>query len=129
MPFLRPPTLRRPSSASPSGPCEVRAWRRDPKTRRLRRVDPDPEGRLRSRTTGLLVGTGENGWGLRIWDAATGERLRSPEEEEARARRMAEERAEQEAAARREAEARGRELAAEIERLRERGREAAEEGP
>ena len=133
----------RPTGLYADGPFEVRAWRRDPKARRLRRIDPDPEGRLRSRTTGLLLDTGAHGWGFRIWDAATGERLRAPEAEEARARRSAEERAEQEAQARRaaeeraeravearraaedgqrQAEKRSRELEAEIERLRGRGR-------
>ncbi len=71
-------------------------------------VRPDEQGRLHSETTGLFFGTGANGCGLEIRDAATGERLRTSDEEaawQAQARRAIEERAEQEAErARQEAE-------------------------
>ncbi len=106
------------------GPVKLRAWRRNPGTKRLRRVALDKEGRFHSETTGLLFGTGPYGRGLEIRDAATGELLRPPLEEaswqaeraeqEAAARRQAdearcqaEERAEQEAEVRRQAEERG----------------------
>ena len=102
----------RPIGHYADGPFELRGWRRDPRAGKLGPIDPGGEGRLRLATTGLLVGTGAEGWGLKVWDAATGKRLRPPEEEAARAAR-AEERAEQEAEARRAAEE-------EIERLRAR---------
>ncbi|MCP4664700.1 MAG: Uma2 family endonuclease [bacterium] len=73
------------------GPVKLRGWRRNPGTKRLRRVPLDKEGRFHSETTGVLFGTGAGGRGLEIRDAATGELLRP----EAEARRQAEERAEQ----------------------------------
>ncbi len=79
---------------------ELRGWRRNPKTKRMNRMRPDRQGRLHSKTTGLLFGTGADGCGLVISDALTGERLRTPDEE------------------RRAAEERNREMMAEIERLR-----------
>ncbi|MEE8585517.1 MAG: hypothetical protein V3T83_11765, partial [Acidobacteriota bacterium] len=87
---------------------------RNPKTKRMNRMRPDRQGRLHSKTTGLLFGTGADGCGLVISDALTGERLRTPDEETA----WQAEHAEQEAEARREAEQRNREMMAEIERLR-----------
>ncbi len=86
----------RPRGFYPQGPFELRAWRRDARTGSLRPLRPDAEGRLRSRVTGVLFGTGEEGWGLEVWDAATGERLRTSEEElrwHAERREEAEERA------------------------------------
>ncbi|MEE8586470.1 MAG: hypothetical protein V3T83_16625, partial [Acidobacteriota bacterium] len=124
------------------GPFELRGWRRNPKTKRLNRIRPDKQGRLHSKTTGLLFGTGADGCGLVISDAVTGEPLRTSNEEaawQAQARRAAEERAgqqaeraeqeaeraeqeaeraENEAEARRAAEQRNREMMAENERLR-----------
>ncbi len=72
----------RPEGLYPAGPFSLRGWRRNPKTNRLRLIQPDKRGRLSSRTTGLLFGTGEDGWGLKVWDAATG-RLMRPSDEEA----------------------------------------------
>ena len=139
----------RPLGYYADGPFELRAWRRDPRTGRLEPLDPDREGRLRLRTQGLLVGTGADGWGVKVWDAATGELLRTPLEEETERALEAEERAalaedrvEREAAARRaieeekrqleeewrKAEEEKREMAAEIERLRARLRGREEEG-
>lgn len=71
----------RPRGFYPQGPFELRGWRRDPRTGRLRRLRPDAAGRFRSRVTGLSFGTGAEGWGLEVWDAATGERLRTSEDE------------------------------------------------
>jgi Uma2 family endonuclease len=71
----------RPRGFYPQGPFELRGWRRDPRTGRLHRLRPDAAGRLRSRVTGLYFGTGAEGWGLEVWDAATGERLRTSEDE------------------------------------------------
>ena len=34
----------------------------------------DRSGRLRLRTAGVLLGTSPEGWGLKVWDAATGKR-------------------------------------------------------
>lgn len=71
----------RPVGFYSEGPFRLRGWRRDTKTGRLRLLRPDAQGRLRSRVTGLLFGTREAGWGLEVWDAATGERLRTSDEE------------------------------------------------
>ncbi len=71
----------RPRGFYPQGPFELRGWRRNPGTGRRRRLRPDAAGRLRSRVTGLYFGTGAEGWGLEVWDAATGERLRTSEDE------------------------------------------------
>ncbi len=112
----------------PDGPFKLTGWRRDAETGQLERTPPDPEGRIPSHTTGLLFGTGADGWGLTVWDAATGERLRRPDQEtalleeraetaEERAER-AERRAEQMEAARRAVEGENQALKAEIERLR-----------
>ncbi len=131
----------RPTGPCSDGPFELRGWLRDPKSGRLEPIRSDPEGRLPLRTVGLFAGTGPEGWGLKIWDAATGKRLRTPAaaeaeralEAEERAER-AERRAEQEAAARLKAEEQSRQaeeqsrqaeeqsqvMAAEIERLRAR---------
>ncbi len=79
------------------GPFQLTGWRLDPHTRQLRPIPPGPQGRIPSRTAGLLCGTGPDGWRLAVWDAASGERLRPPAEE-------AERRADREAAARRKAE-------------------------
>lgn len=46
------------------------------------RIEPDREGRLLSETTGLLFGVAEDGRTLQIFNAATGERLLTPEESE-----------------------------------------------
>ncbi len=133
----------RPIGHYADGPFELKGWRRDPRSGRLEPIAADGEGRLRLRTTALLVGTGTEGWGLEVWDAATGERLRSPDEEtaflelraeqararaeqEAAARRAAEERAEQEAARAGQAEARAGQAEERAEQAEERvGQEAA----
>ncbi len=103
----------RPTGVYASGPFELRGWRRETTRKRLRRIIPDQEGRLHSQATGLLFGTGPQGSNLLIWDAATRERLLTPEEKAAQARRQAEQRAElaeeraaQEAQERRQAEER-----------------------
>ena len=103
----------RPTGAYPLGPFELRGWRLEAGTERLRPIEPDAEGRLLLPATGVLFGTGADGWGLELWDAATGERLCTPEEK-------AEERADREAEKRRAAEERHREAMAENERLRAR---------
>ncbi len=95
------------------GPFQLTGWRLDPQRRQLRPIAPDPPGRIPLQTAGLLFGTGPDGWRLRVWDAATGERLRPPAE-------AAEERAEQEAAARRKAE--------DEKRRAEDGKQRAEDG-
>lgn len=120
----------RPTGSYADGPFVFDGWRRDPETGRLAPMHPDRRGRLPLRTTGLLLGTGEDGWGLRVWDAETGARLRSPEEEAAWQAERAEqeteharqeaERAQFEAAKRREAEEGKRKAEEEIERLRAR---------
>ncbi len=94
----------RPLGYYADGPFELRGWRRNPRSGRLEPIQPDRQGRLRLRTQGLLVGTGAEGWGVKISDAATGERLRSPVEEEARRAFEAEERAAMEAEGRLAAE-------------------------
>jgi hypothetical protein len=112
------------------GPYELRAWKRDPAAGMLRSLAPVAPGRLLLPAAGLLFVTGGDGWGLGVWDAATGERLLTSEQAaqglaeqaeraEERAAR-AEERAElaEERAARAEEEK--RQLQAEIERLRSR---------
>ncbi len=95
----------RPSGFYSDGPFELKGWRLDGGTKRLRAFAP--EDRLHLETAGVLLGTGAKGRGLFLWDAATGERLLTPDE----ARRTAEERAQQ-------AEERARRAEAEIERLR-----------
>jgi Uma2 family endonuclease len=72
---------------------------------RYQKIDPDPQGRLYSQTTGLWFGLSPDGRQVWLTDAVTGERLLTPEEEES-ARRAAESWAEQEADARRAAESR-----------------------
>jgi Uma2 family endonuclease len=130
----------RPLGNYSEGPFELKAWRRDPRTERLEPIASGPRGRLRLRTVGLLVGTGPDGWGLKIWDAETEEILRSPlvaeteralqaeerAEREAAARRQAEERAEREAEARRQAQERA-EREAEARRQAEEQKRQAEE--
>jgi Uma2 family endonuclease len=114
-----------PVGLYPQGPFELRGWRRDPASGRLRAIRPEPDGRLRSRVTGLLFGTGEDGWGLELWDAATGKRLTSAEDSaKARALRAANRADEAEERADK-AERRNRELQAEIERLKARMKEHA----
>lgn len=77
-------------------------------------IEPDPEGRLVSETTGLAFGVSAKGDEVEIYDLSTGKRLRSPLEEE-EARQAAEARAE---AAERELA----QLRAEVERLKKSGR-------
>ncbi len=96
----------RPIGHYSDGPFELQGWHRDPEGGRLEPILPDGDGRLHLRSVGLLAGTGEEGWGLKIWDAATGERLRTPAAAEAERAAEAEERAE--------------EMRAELERLRAR---------
>ncbi len=64
--------------------------------RRYRRIAPDRDGRLLSKTTGLLFGTDTDGKTLLIIDAQTGERLLDSRDQvirEAEARKAAQERA------------------------------------
>jgi hypothetical protein len=123
----------RPVGFYPDGPFKLRGWRRDPTSGRLRPIRPRADKRLRSQVTGLLFGTGEDGYGLELWDAATGERLRTSDQElawhaEQTERARAEARREADRAAEAEeraeiAERRNRELRAEIERLKARMKE------
>lgn len=125
-----------------TGPYALRFWRYDRVSGRLQPADAETGGAFWSRTTGLLFGTGEDGWGLEIRELGTGKRLLPPEEEivefarraraaeEERERAMeeasrqteraeqAEERAAQEAASRRRAEAELERLRAELARSR-----------
>ncbi len=122
------------------GPFQLTGWRLDPHAGKLRPIPPGPQGRIPSQTTGLLFGTGKDAWGLAVWDAATGERLRWPQEQatwqEQRAeqaeheKQQAEQRAEQAEHEKQQAEhekqqaeRRNRELAVELERLRAQIRE------
>ncbi|MCP4655509.1 MAG: hypothetical protein GY856_08835 [bacterium] len=110
------------------GPFRLQGWRLDPHGGQLEPIAPNSQGRIPSQTTGVVFGRGAGGWGVGLWDAATGERLRTSEEARAlelEARLKAEERAEQEAAARlkaeedkQQAERRCREMMAEVEQLR-----------
>jgi Uma2 family endonuclease len=86
----------RPRGLYVEGPVELRAWRRDPESEKLKEVQLDKAGRFHSETTDLLFGRGPKGEGLEIRDAATGELLLG----DAETRKAAEERAEKEAEAR-----------------------------
>lgn len=99
--------------------------------RRYRDILPDSQGRLLSRTTGLLFGVSPQGDRIEVTIAATGERILYPIEEaaghraekearirEEQARQAAEEKASQESMARKAAEAEVDRLRREIERLR-----------
>lgn len=55
--------------------------------RRYQPIPPDDQGRIPSKTTGLLFGVSADGREIDIFDAATGERLLTPQEEAERARR------------------------------------------
>jgi Uma2 family endonuclease len=107
--------LDRPSRKKGS-PFELLGYRRDSQGR-YQRIAPDAEGRLLSATTGVRFGLSADRLQVQLWDAATGERMLSPEELAA-ARAAAEERAELESAARQAAEAEIAGLRAELERLR-----------
>jgi Uma2 family endonuclease len=85
--------------------------------RRYQAIEPDELGRLLSKTTGLRFGVAPQGDRIEAFDDATGERLRSPEEEVA-AREAAESMVAREAEARKAAEAEVARLRAEIERLK-----------
>ena len=87
----------RPRGLYVEGPVELRAWRRDPESEQLEEVLPDEATRFHSQTTGLLFGTGPEGEGLEIRDAATGELLLC----DAETRKAAEERVEKEATGKR----------------------------
>jgi len=123
----------RPVGFYPHGPFKLRGWRRDPTSGRLRPIRPRADRRLRSQVTGLLFGTGEDGYGLELWDAATGERLRTSDQElawhaeqteQAKAEALREADRADEAEQRAEiAERRNRELRAENERLKARMKE------
>jgi Uma2 family endonuclease len=84
---------------------------------RYKTIEPDEHGRLLSETTGLRFGVSAHGDRIEVFDAATGERLRSPEEEVA-AREAAEARVARETEARKAAETEVARLRAEIERLK-----------
>ncbi|MEO6193999.1 MAG: Uma2 family endonuclease [Thermoanaerobaculia bacterium] len=71
--------------------------------RRYRLIEPDDHGRLLSGETGLLFGVSPNGGRVEVFDAASGERIRTPLEE---------------VEARKAAEAELARLRAEIERLK-----------
>jgi Uma2 family endonuclease len=80
---------------------------------RYQEIEPDSEGCLLSKTTGLLFGIDENG-SLLVVDARTGNRLLDMSQLEA-ARKAAEQRAAQEAEARKTAEAELARLRAELD--------------
>jgi Uma2 family endonuclease len=120
------------SSRNRNSPFELLGYRLDSQGR-YQRIAPDAEGRLLSATTGVRFGLSVDRFQVQLWDAATGERLLSPEEvaaaraaaeasvaREAAARQAAEERAGREAAARQAAEAEIARLRDELERLRSR---------
>jgi Uma2 family endonuclease len=93
--------------------------------RQYQKIEPDAEGRLFSETTGLWFGVSPDGQQIWLFDAVTGKRLLTSEEEQ-RARETAEARAAQEAEARKVAETRAdseaearKALEAELVRLRE----------
>jgi Uma2 family endonuclease len=92
--------------------------------RRYRDIPSDSQGRLLSKTTGLLFGVSPQGDRIEVTVATTGERILYPIEEaaghraEKEARQAAEERAAWEAEARKAAEAEVDRLRREIERLR-----------
>jgi Uma2 family endonuclease len=85
--------------------------------RRYRSIEPDTQGSFLARTVGLRFGVSEDGQRPEIYDAATGERLREPIEEEA-GREAAEHALRASEAARKTAEAELARMQAEIERLR-----------
>lgn len=119
-------------------PWEIVGRRLEPRTGRYRKIRPDREGRLRSKTLELDFVIAPEGERLILVDVATGEPLRtlgesesareaaesareaaeSAREAEKEAREAAELRAAKEEAARRAAEAENQKLALEIERLR-----------
>jgi Uma2 family endonuclease len=84
---------------------------------RYQPIEPDEDGRFLSETTGLRFGVSPHGKRIELFDAATGERLRSPEEEVA-AREAAEAEITKATEARKAAEAEVARLRAEIERLK-----------
>jgi Uma2 family endonuclease len=97
--------------------------------KRYRPIEPDPEERVLSETTGLRFGVSRDGKRIEVFDPA-GERILTPDEawekavreEEARkAQKAAERRAAQEAKARKAAESEVVRLRAEIERLKKQG--------
>ena len=77
--------------------------------KRYRLIEPDPEGRILSETTGLRFGASQDGKRIEIFDPA-GERILAPDE--------AREKAVREVEARKAAEAEVARLRAEIERLK-----------
>ncbi|HEX9730854.1 MAG TPA: Uma2 family endonuclease [Thermoanaerobaculia bacterium] len=81
-------------------------------------IEPDEKGRILSQTTGLLFWSDPGGRRIEVFDAATGERLLTGQEEAARAE-AAEERAEREAGARKAAEARALAAEGELRRFKE----------
>jgi Uma2 family endonuclease len=85
---------------------------------RYQSIPLEPDGSLRSRTTGLTIQP--EGRNLRLIDAATGERFRWPKEAR-EAQRRAEQQIAQHVAARRAAEEELAQLRAEIERLKASG--------
>jgi Uma2 family endonuclease len=97
-------------------PLRWTGYRRDAQGR-YQKIEPDPQGRIYSQTTGLWFGVSPDGRQVWLTDAMTGERLLTPAEEES-ARRIAESRAEQESDARRAAESEIARLRAEIARLK-----------
>ncbi|HEX9944515.1 MAG TPA: Uma2 family endonuclease [Thermoanaerobaculia bacterium] len=85
---------------------------------RYQRIEPDREGRLLSETAGLLFGVAEDGQTIRVFNAATGQRLLTPLELEKEIQKVTLERAAREAEARKVAEERAAAAEAELARLR-----------
>lgn len=119
-------------------PWTIQGYRLDKSERRQLKIRPDKEGRYLAETLQVYFSIGEDGKGLVLTDAVTGEVLLAPLEaldaaeqrvaEEAEAREAAERQAAEEAEGRRQeaearaaAEARIQELQAEIERLKASG--------
>ena len=92
--------------------------------RRYRPIEPDKNGRLLSSTTGLQFAVSPEGERIDVFNAATGERYQTLDEERKRrqaaeaARKAAEEQASHESAARRAAEEELERLRAEVQRLK-----------
>jgi Uma2 family endonuclease len=85
--------------------------------RRYRPIEPDGQGRLPGRTIGLLFGVSEDGQRVEVFEAASGERLRTPQEE-VEARAAAERREAEKEEALRIAEKELARLRAELERIK-----------
>lgn len=98
------------------GRFRLKGYRLD-SDRRYRPIEPDDRGSLLSKETGLLFGVSPDGGRVEVFDAASGERIRTPLEE-VDARKRAERVAAGEVEARKAAEAELARLRAEVERLK-----------